>query len=648
MNNQVKQYFTDLRIMKIENSIIESMNRKNNFLKIVNESVGTEVNLNIDDEDIKWVNIVRRAFYVQNKYKLNQEGKRQLLTAKEMSQIIPPSHNVLALRYALLAQGTRLHRYEKKWNPNKKTFEIYEILNVGGGKNTKRELVAQVNNAMRQLYANFHHKPFVNNSINNRKKDGEIADWWIEYNENSIQTYIKPSAKNKKPNGEINFPKPFFKIVGRKRIKSKEFIDLIYLPNIRSDVKIKEIRANNIPIDIDSFRSKAEAEGYRETSHAQNILRYSRWVDFLDSDATGKGGSQKFIPSKENTHQSSEYMKIIKRKPGGLKNLKPGYLHVDENVSKTFMNLYKNQYTFHNAIEISLLRALKSSLLKFRNVLFTYNFIPTKHKNKSSEIKVHHSYNKSEHSIDEQMFKDMLSKERIIFFNKTGKIKDEDWKQHWKALVTTINNKTFIKDNTEFGKFNNEVFKHIFASAQYTINQELPIKLRKRSIMRGQGQTKDEEGTSKGFISGISATSQENDPSNKNLDDFTKLGSKIDYKPSSHVLIADEERKERIKLIKSVLQNPEILKKKPQILQNVKKIAQEDPSIKELLLSWDIDIDNISYNQDKFSINYTNSSHKKQDLIGTAKQFDHYSFANYVKKRINENNEIHELLKKNK
>lgn len=199
MNNQVKQYFTDLRIMRIKNSIVESMNRNPNCIKIINEAVGTEVQLTIDQEDVKWVNIVRRAFYVQNKYiyeekegkkkyKLNQDRKRQTLDSNEIQKFVPPPDKVLALRYALLAQGTNYHKYIKEWNKHKETFDIYEILNIGGGKRTKPKLVAEVNETMRKLYANFHNVPFAENPSNKFEAYEKVADWWMEYNENAIHT----------------------------------------------------------------------------------------------------------------------------------------------------------------------------------------------------------------------------------------------------------------------------------------------------------------------------------------------------------------------------------------------------------------------------------------------------------------------------
>ncbi len=588
INEQVRKYFYDRRLLNIYKVVRESLgtvdlNLAGRIYQLLTEGLG--ITFNIDNDDREWIHDVRVLF--RRRYPNDMK-------------LLPRVDQLLAARYALLHSGPHLHHYElKEMNPSKKDdwvlpgkgdgrLYVVEKLRIGGGARFNYKMITPVE-ALRDAYEK------ANKSLptgDPREVDRQVGEWWIEENKDVIHNY----KDKRKKDGEA--PKQSIKIVDRE-------------PNHDSVVIAFKARDTSkwmpleIPMDLESFREKAERQGYVDRKHGQHIVHYKSWDEPFKKEAD-------FEPADDLGVRRPTFKK---------EKFNIAHEEADEDPSEVFQELYKRDVEFQGYVDKVIVGAVVTAV-KFHT---------------SAEVSIDRGSDMTQHkifirknpygvSITAQTVEDLLHDTYIKLVNASGGRSDEEWKD-WKNYLKDepMSAAERKEDKTLRGWLHLKANSFAKSAAQKALGKN--TKGGAGSVIaQGSGQPgagkggKDREGGHED-LAAYSGAAKGNVAREKE----TAVRKDIN----------DEERQDMQAAIMQALRDPETLRDNPGLVARIKKLAQEDPRIGDVLKHMNINLDQLG--QEEEEDNEGPGTFGKYDRVGVRQEtINPYSFHSYLQKKFNE------------
>lgn len=275
-------------------------------LHLIDEvTVSGELNLNISDEDLKFVHDLRKAAFAQQKEKLSMA-------------------RAIQARYALL-HPLPLHVFKIEYDDHADETHIIEERNLVDDK--KQVLtVAKVNNEMRRDYAHSTKKAVLPGHAG----DELVANWWINLCKNAMLDNPIKSGVN---------PQPAIRIL-RRGTTSADFS----FKTGRRYATWTDVR--NVPVDMKAFRKQAANQGFKEKQHAAYMIRQTRqtWAKLLE-------------PENSKMDLDKESGLYLPRK-GKEAYFKPGWNVAWEKYDGNTIKKFHNDPQFRRQVEESIARVL--------------------------------------------------------------------------------------------------------------------------------------------------------------------------------------------------------------------------------------------------------------------------------------------------
>lgn len=587
MNHQVKNYFRTRKLHSICELIREAYldltpQPEGPILYLACEGVGEGVRIPITNDDVDFIHQVQFLYKKQG----------------NPGDSSPQGWKVLATKYALLHPAP-LHNYVAKWDDADGRLKIYETRRIGGSTRTEDHFVAEVGPEMYDFYAKAHNKKFnaksnqIEGMTHSREVDEQIAKWWMEENKDCLHNYGK------------GIPSPQIKILRR----GSSSVSLAFRHNTKeklgSNWKYQWYPVENIPINMNQFRSKVKESGFDELMHSGSILRTTakKWQSIMEPEKVGKGGGT-LNPALEPTGEEwgnvprpkvkdmdirpakgwtvAQIKKLITDKQAELKLddegkgdvlydgkkiarvympgfLTPGHQEAEENQSPEFRRLYDQDAEFRSYVENEIAKAVQVALplLSKGNIRATITYNPQE----SDPEKIYRVFIPKLYQArgaSEPTIRDILQETRRRLMGRTSRVPSEDWK-NWSDLKTS--------------SLGDWIRRVAAGSARSAIKQAFAMNKKDAGalVAQGAGGDHEEERPRQGDIGDQQAINRAYSP-REDKPDETEMRT----------------------LISAALRNPVLLRSRPEIVEKIKALIADDPAIGELLASQGININQLS------------------------------------------------------